>query len=185
MNAVFVGTWMYYGIHNKPVPSIENSPFLTTPLEHSELSGATVVPRTFVPPNQQQPYLAPIVIAHVVSLIKCKKSSSVTGFLDAAAVLRHSIHKQSIHSTTTNTSKYSYQMYAIVHKEQCAENAVLLEQLGYITLLRDTPIQLDEIKGDWYRNHVENENCCGSKVSACAKVSEKEPNLFCDYPEKL
>jgi hypothetical protein len=55
-------------------------------------------------------------------------------------------------------------MYAIVHQDGCSENAALLQNLGYKTLVRDTPVQLDEIQGEWYRNHVENENCCGSKV---------------------
>lgn len=53
------------------------------------------------PSNQQIAIFdsnGPITIAHAVSLIKCSKSSSVTGFLDAAAILRHSIHKNSIHA---------------------------------------------------------------------------------------
>jgi len=76
------------------------------------------------------------VIAHAISLIKCSKGSSVTGFLDAAAILRHSIHKQSIHykpptnSTTTISSaprsRYSYKMYGIVHTS-CADHAKVLE----------------------------------------------------------
>jgi hypothetical protein len=55
----------------------------------------------------------PVVIAHVVSLIKCGTQASVTGFLDAAAVLRHSIHKTSIHfqehhaPTNHHVSRYS------------------------------------------------------------------------------
>ncbi|CAJ1955361.1 unnamed protein product [Cylindrotheca closterium] len=100
---------------------------------------------------------APIV-AHVVSLIKCSKQASVTGFLDAAAVLRHSIHKQSVHE---GTSKYSYKMYAIVH-ENCKHHAHVLDRLGYTSLVKPSPVQLDEITPGWYRDHVEGENCCGS-----------------------
>jgi len=96
------------------------------------------------------------VIGHVVSLIKCGKVASVTGFLDAAAVLRHSIHQQSLHS------KYSYQMYVIVHTD-CASHAPLLERMGYTSLIKDSPVLLEEIKEGWYRDHVEGENCCGSK----------------------
>lgn len=99
----------------------------------------------------------PLVIAHVVSLIKCKKHT--TGFLDAAAVLRHSIHKQSYHESK---SAYSYQMYAIVHPD-CKEHAPLLNRLGYKTLVKESPVLLDDIKPGWYRDHVESENCCGSK----------------------
>ena len=125
------------------------------------------------------------VIAHAISLIKCSKGSSVTGFLDAAAILRHSIHKNSIHykppilignnnnnSTTTSVttpkhqqrrrrSKYSYKMYGIVHTS-CADHAQVLERLGYEIMVRDHPIKKDDIKGEWLRNHIEAENCCGS-----------------------
>ncbi|KAG7344636.1 hypothetical protein IV203_019032 [Nitzschia inconspicua] len=107
-------------------------------------------------------------VAHVVSLIKCNKKASVTGFLDAAAVLRHSIHQQSIHAnnsnnnkTTNNISKYSYHMYAIVH-ESCQENAELLSRLGYTSLVRPSPVVLEDIQPGWYKDHVEGENCCGS-----------------------
>jgi hypothetical protein len=111
---------------------------------------------------------APVVIAHAVSLIKCGRVASVTGFLDAAAVLRHSIHQQSIHHTTATTggggrrSKYSYHMYAIVHTD-CEDHAPLLETLGYTTMIRDSPVALDTIREGWYRDHVEGENCCGSR----------------------
>lgn len=101
-----------------------------------------------------------VVVAHVVSLIKCKKESSVTGFLDAAAVLRHSIHKNSVHNPSSG-SKYSYKMYAIVH-ESCQSHARALDRLGYTSLIKPSPILLDDIQPGWYRDHVEGENCCGS-----------------------
>jgi hypothetical protein len=113
----------------------------------------------------------------VVSLIKCGKVASVTGFLDAAAVLRHSIHQQSIHNNNNNNNndnndnnnkgrrqspKYSYHMYAIVHTD-CQNHAHVLEKMGYTTLIRESPVALDTIQGGWYKDHVESENCCGSK----------------------
>ncbi len=136
------------------------------------------------------------VIAHAISLIKCSKGSSVTGFLDAAAILRHSIHKNSIHysssfpsslqhnnstiqqqqqqqhptstadkattvSSSSSSSRYSYQMYAIVHTS-CAEHSTLLSQLGYTILVKDHPVKKEDIRGEWLRNHIESENCCGS-----------------------
>ena len=100
----------------------------------------------------------PIVIAHVVSLIKCSRQERVTGFVDAAAVLRHSIHKNSVHS---GTSKYSYRMYAIVH-EQCAQHAHSLERLGYKALIKPSPVKVDDIAEGYLKGHVEMENCCGS-----------------------
>lgn len=108
------------------------------------------------------------VIAHAISLIKCSKGSSVTGFLDAAAILRHSIHKNSIHYKPTNNntlakppSRYSYKMYGIVHTS-CQDHAKVLERLGYEILVRDHPVKKEDIKGEWLRNHIEAENCCGS-----------------------
>ena len=109
----------------------------------------------------------PIKIAHVVSLIKCAKEAAVTGFLDAAAVLRHSVHKTSIHTldpvTNQPVSQYSYQMYAIVHAEGCAPHAPLLEGLGYKTLIRNDPVNRSDIVNEDYRRMVVHENCCGEK----------------------
>eukprot|EP00591_Stephanopyxis_turris_P007307 CAMPEP_0195527096 /NCGR_PEP_ID=MMETSP0794_2-20130614/28550_1 /TAXON_ID=515487 /ORGANISM="Stephanopyxis turris, Strain CCMP 815" /LENGTH=490 /DNA_ID=CAMNT_0040657927 /DNA_START=227 /DNA_END=1699 /DNA_ORIENTATION=+ len=115
----------------------------------------------------------PVVIAYAVSLIKCSKAGMTTGFLDAAAILRHSIHKQSVHS---NRGKYSYKMYAIVH-EQCKQHAPALETLGYTALVRDTPVKLEEMKGEYFRTHVENENCCGS-----AEFIKLYAYLILDHP---
>jgi hypothetical protein len=33
---------------------------------------------------------------------------------------------------------------------------------GYTVLVKPSPVQVQEIQGTWYRNHVEGENCCGS-----------------------
>ena len=88
------------------------------------------------------------------------------GFLDAAAVLRHSIHKNSVHyrpsnSTAPPPSRYSYQMYAIVHTS-CEQHAKVLQRLGYQIMVKDHPVKKEDIKGEWLRNHIEAENCCGS-----------------------
>lgn len=108
---------------------------------------------------------APITIAHAISLIKCSKGPSVTGFLDAAAVLRHSIHKNSIHYKDANSgassSKYSYQMYAIVHPS-CEQHAMVLKRLGYEIVVKDHPVKAEDIRGEWLKKHIEGENCCGS-----------------------
>jgi len=60
-------------------------------------------------------------------------------------------------------SKYSYQMYAIVHAEGCASHAPLLEGLGYTTLIRNDPVNRTDIKNEDYKNAVIWENCCGEK----------------------
>jgi preprotein translocase subunit YajC len=105
----------------------------------------------------------PIRIAHVVSMITCHKASRVKGFLDAFVVLRHSVHQNSVHAQPPR-SKYSYQMYAIVHQDGgCADYSDLLQRLGYITIIRPTPVDVTQLPDGWYKSHVENENCCGSK----------------------
>jgi hypothetical protein len=106
---------------------------------------------------------SPIKIAHVISLITCQKASRVQGFLDALFILRHSIHQNSVHNEHSG-SKYSYQMYAILHPDGgCLEHVDLLRRLGYIPLIRPTPVNISAIStNDWYRSHVEGENCCGS-----------------------
>lgn len=81
--------------------------------------------------------------------------------LDALIILRHSIHENSFYNN--KRSKYRYQMIAFVHR-QCAEYVALIQRLGYIPLVRDTPVNVSAITtNDWYRTHVVHENCCGDK----------------------
>jgi hypothetical protein len=107
-------------------------------------------------------------IAHAVSLISCAKASRVQGFLDALMILRHSIHRNSVHyaaapNNYATTSAYSYQMFAFVHEHGgCVQHVPLLKRLGYIPLIRPTPVNVSAITtNDWYRDHVKTENCCG------------------------
>lgn len=133
-----------------------------TELNSSALGISHSLVRSNAVPNsgnyEQIAAATPIVVAHVVSLIKCAKEARVTGFLDAAAVLRHSIHKNSVHS---GTSKYSYQMYAIVH-ESCKDHAHALDRLGYQAIVKPSPVTPDDIAPGYLKGHIEMENCCGS-----------------------
>ena len=58
------------------------------------------------------------------------------GISDGAAVLKHSIHLNSIQNYEHSQSLYDYKIYALVHvdAESCARDA--LEPLGYEILLR-------------------------------------------------
>jgi len=104
----------------------------------------------------------PIVIAYAISLIKCSdKQSSTAGLLDAAAILRHSVHRTSVR-TPRSGSKYDYKMYAIVHSKLAAHCSHVLSDLGYEVLLRDAPVAASEIRGEYLRNNVHKEWCCGS-----------------------
>jgi hypothetical protein len=97
------------------------------------------------------------VIAHVVSLIKCDQGHMVTGFLDAAAVLRHSIHRQ---SNFTGNSHYCYHMVAMVHPD-CSTHAQPLAQLGYEIKVVPPPIRIDELPPGFYHDYVHRAKCCG------------------------
>jgi hypothetical protein len=141
----------------------------TSPVEESTVATKTTATDTTI--NHQYPNAtttvestsSPIKIAHVISLITCQKASTVKGFLDALFILRHSIHQNSVHNLASG-SKYSYQMYAILHPDGgCLEHVDLLHSLGYIPLIKPTPVNISAITtNDWYKSHVEGENCCGS-----------------------
>ena len=107
----------------------------------------------------------PAKVAYAVSLIECTdhhKSghASVAGLQDASIVLRHSIHQNSVQNPQSG-SRYDYEMYAIVH-EQAKACAPVLEDAGFKILIRDPPILASEIHGDFLRNNIQKEYCCGA-----------------------
>ncbi|KAL9189634.1 hypothetical protein ACHAXT_009309 [Thalassiosira profunda] len=109
----------------------------------------------------QTPPSKPIQIAYAISLIKCGDfQSSTSGLLDAATVLRHSVHATSVR-TPGSGSKYDYKLYAIVHSnaKDCSH---ILSDLGYEVLIKDSPVQISEIKGEYLRKNVHKEWCCGA-----------------------
>ena len=90
------------------------------------------------------------VIAYAVSLTSCGDGS----LTDGGAVLKHSIH--------LSGQKYGYKMYAIVHPDatQCSGE---LKDLGYELLIRDVPVAVEDIEGDYLRTNVVHNGCCGEK----------------------
>jgi len=124
---------------------------------------------------------AVVTIGHAVSFITCEKQSRVDGFRDALVVLRHSVHRNSVHdindddnnnsdndgSSRRRSSRYGYKMYAFIHREGCARThpglADFVRRLGYEPRVVGTPVEVGEIRGEYLRAHVEQENCCGSK----------------------
>ena len=142
--------------------------FLQAFYHDKALSATTIDPTNGIPNLSAEPQKAitspkekPIQIAYAISLIKCGDfQSSTAGLLDAAAVLRHSIHQTSIRNPASG-SKYDYRLYAIVHTdaEQCSG---VLKDLGFTILVRDPPVKKEEIRGEYLRKHVHKEWCCGS-----------------------
>jgi hypothetical protein len=104
-------------------------------------------------------------IAYAISLIKCGDfQSSTAGMNDAALVLRHSIHQNSIRNNRDNlsqVSKYDYKMYAIVHTNavSCSQG---LADAGYELVIRDSPVLKADIENDFLRHHIHKEWCCGA-----------------------
>ena len=86
--------------------------------------------------------------------------SSTTGLIDAASILRHSIHINSIRHPNSN-SKYDYKLYAIVHTNAvpCSD---ILQKLGFTLLIRDTPVNTTDIRGSYLRKHIDHDGCCGA-----------------------
>lgn len=102
----------------------------------------------------------PIKIAYAISLIKCGDfQSSAEGMSDAAIVLRHSIHLNSIRNPNSG-SKYDYQMYAIVH-EKATACAKQLEQAGFSIIVVPPPLQPTDVASPILRKNMHKEWCCG------------------------
>ncbi len=89
---------------------------------------------------------------------------SITGctdsLADGASVLKHSIHLQSY--PQSKQSKYTYKMIAFVHPEAkgCIEP---LKKLDYEIMIKETPINVADIEGDFLRKKVSKTGCCGDK----------------------
>jgi hypothetical protein len=100
-------------------------------------------------------------VAYAISLIKCgDKQSSDVGLVDAALVMRHSIHKISIRNPNSG-SNFDYRMYALVH-EQAEHCSHLLKKAGFNIVLLEAPVKPHEIRGQYLRENIEKEWCCGS-----------------------
>jgi hypothetical protein len=101
-------------------------------------------------------------IGFAVTITNC---GTVTGDMpfpisEGAAVLSYSIRRASIHGN--QGGRYDYELYAIYHPdaEPCAET---LRDLGYTLLKRDTPVQVHEIQGDFLREKIAKNGCCGER----------------------
>ena len=117
---------------------------------------------------QQQKQQPKATIAYLTSITACPADRR--NFRDAAAVLRHSIHLNSIRNHDAS-SKYDYHMYAILHPD-AAECAADFGKIGYTVLLRDTPVALADIQNEKYVQRLINPNagCCAEKVRTYVRV---------------
>jgi len=102
-------------------------------------------------------------IAYAISITSCN-GEGASRLIDGAAVLKHSIHLNSIdsHKKNNNGSQFSYQMIAFLHPD-ASDCEPHLRQLGYHVMKKDTPIKVEDIKKEWYREHVVKSGCCQEK----------------------
>ena len=141
---------------------ISNNNISISPLPStSKLTASNNYTATEGRPNDNNNNNKPIQIAYAISLIRCSDfQSSTSGLLDAATILRHSVHKTSIRNPNSG-SKYDYKLYAIVHTK-AKDCSHILSDLGYEVILKDSPVDISEIKGEYLRKNVHKEWCCGA-----------------------
>jgi len=136
-------------------------------VEHSDVDVVAVVDTNNNDNDNQQPTK----IAYAVTITGCGKDPITEG----AAVLKHSIHLVSTQNPKSN-AKYDYQMYAIYHPDgqKCAEP---LADLGYTLIERNTPVAVKDIQGDFLRENIEKNGCCGEK-----ELVKLEAYTLIDHP---
>jgi len=94
--------------------------------------------------------------------LEITESLEDSSFLDAAAILKYTIHRNSIHNPMLSPpSKYSYQMLALLHPsvKDCFDvdgysRTDALQLLGYDVRTMDIPVPLDEIQNEFLRNQI-------------------------------
>lgn len=132
------------------------------PKETKQQSDFKIVPEELIRRNDVPP--APnhevtptgVTVGFAVTVTGCGADPITEG----AAVLKHSIHLASIHGNLGG--RYDYQMYAIYHPDG-AKCAAPLKELGYELVKRETPVAVKDIEGDFLRNNIEKNGCCGEK----------------------
>jgi hypothetical protein len=111
-----------------------------------------------------------ITVGYAVSVTGCGSDPITEG----GAVLKHSVHLTSIHGNMGG--KYDYKFYAIYHPD-AEECALTLKDLGYEMVKRDTPVSIQEIRGEYLRTHIQRNGCCGEK-----ELIKLEAYTLTDHP---
>ena len=110
--------------------------------------------------HHQQLPLQVLQIAYAISVTDCPSNATHT-VLDGAAVLAHSIHRQSIRNPESS-SRYDYKLYAFVHPTAAAVCQDPLQELGYDVQIKDLPFAIERVPPE-LRESMESKGCCGSK----------------------
>jgi hypothetical protein len=123
-------------------------------LSHIEEDRSAVNAILAATPDNKEPKAT---IAYATSVTKCTKDSVL---MDQAAVLMYSIHKSSSRVPTSG-SRYDYDLFIFLHPE-AAECKEQLEKIGWTVLIKDTPVEVEEIRGN-LKEYVRRASCCGEK----------------------
>jgi lipopolysaccharide biosynthesis glycosyltransferase len=161
--AVLVLLWLYqfatvYHAATTIATTADGHVSLQTPPSRSTASTtvATDTGTTIPIDTQQATKTAKATIGFAVSITGCGSDPITEG----AAVLKHSIHRASIHGNSGG--QYDYALYAIYHPS-AAECALPLQALDFTMLKRETPVAVADIQGDFLRSKIEANGCCGEK----------------------
>ena len=136
-----------------------------TPLHHPPTTTTTTTVHTNSNTTTQIP------VAYAVSVTGCGSDPITEG----GAVLAHSIRRAASLSSTSSTYSVGG-IFALVHPS-ALECAQALEAVGYTVLVRETPVAVDEIQGEYLRSHIEANGCCGEK-----ELIKLEAYTLTDYP---
>ena len=102
------------------------------------------------------------VIGYAITFTKCQPDDNdEKNGLDQAAVLLYSIHQNSARNPSSG-SKYDYKAYAFLHRDHAANCTDILERIGYHVQIRDSPVEIPQIKGT-LRHYVHEASCCQEK----------------------
>ena len=77
--------------------------------------------------------------------------------MDAALVMRHSIHQT---SSRVGASLYDYKIYALIHPDAVPCSSVL-KDAGFELIVKPRPVEVSEIRGSDLRRTIHKEWCCG------------------------
>jgi hypothetical protein len=113
-----------------------------------------------------------LTVAYVATITTCgtdpNSKSLPFQIAEGAAVLRHSIAR--------NQDRYDYQAIILYHPD-AKECAHPLQDLGYTTIERHVPVDVKDIQGDFLREHIIKNGCCGEK-----ELIKLQAWALTDYP---
>ena len=139
--------------HNQENVPVKEFPVAKAPLPVvvAKPSKAVVSSAITTISKKQQPKAT---IAYAWTLAKCNDfQSSTEGMIDAALILKHSIHQV---SSRVGKSQYDYHMYVLVHPD--ASNCTqILEDAGYTVKIMPQPVDEKNIRGEFLRKNVKRE----------------------------